>query len=108
MPKPFDTFIEDQGDLVNAIVRERTDVCPYCNAQRIELFSFNQYPQYYKEAIDAAMMGYTVEYNKYEIRLMKCRSCNHEFVIDWTSGFPIPLRDTYKTNRFFAEFAEGH
>ena len=31
----------------------RGDMCPFCKAQRIELFSFNGYPQDYSQAFRA-------------------------------------------------------
>ena len=110
MANVFDLYpklsYEDKG-LINPIIEERPDICPHCRAQRVELFSFNGYPQNYRDAVDAYLRGYNIEYNKYEIRTMKCKSCNKEFVIDWSSGFPRPLRDVYKTNRFFSEFSLG-
>lgn len=93
--------------LINPFIETRTDICPKCKAQRVELFSYKGYPQNYKEAVELHLRGHIVEYNKYEIRSMKCRSCNHEFVIDWSDGFPKPLRSTMKTDQFFREFANG-
>lgn len=104
--KPNQYLIENK-DLINPLIELRTDICPKCKAQRIELFSFNNYPQNYKDAVDAHLMGYNVEFNRYEIRYMKCRSCNSEFVMDWSYGLPVPLRDTYKTSRFLNEFIMG-
>lgn len=100
--------IRNDGLIDPLIPSDRYDICPHCRAQRIELISFNGYSQNYKEAINAYMQGYTVEFNRYEIRSMRCRGCHKEFVIDWTPGFPVPLRNTYRTDRFFAEFMEGH
>ena len=97
----------DQDSLINPIIDIRTDLCPICKAQRVELFSFNNFPQNYKDAVEAHLQGYDIDYNKYEILYMKCRSCNKEFVIDWSEGFPKPLKSTYKTNRFFSEFING-
>ena len=109
MAVSFEAHIENHDGLIDPIViTRRFDICPICKAQRLELMSFNNYPQNYKAAIDAYLSGYRVEFNKYEIRSMRCRSCNREFVIDWTSGFPVPLDSTFKTNRFFAEFADGY
>lgn len=109
MKVPFDKHTEDHGDLIDPFIpSERYDLCPICKAQRVELISFNGYPQNYREAVDAYLRGQVVEYNRYEIRTMKCKSCNREFVIDWTTGFPVPLKNTYRTNRFFAEFADGY
>lgn len=85
----------------------RTDICPFCKAQRVELFSFKGYPQNYTEAVNMRLRGYDVNYDKFEIRYMKCRSCNKEFVIDWSQGFPVPLTDTFKSNQFFSEFMQG-
>lgn len=93
-----------EPNLIQPIRELRTDICPNCQAQRIELFSFNGYPQHYSDAVDAHLKGYDVFFNKYEIRSMKCRSCNKEFTIDWTYGFPQPLKDTYRTTRFLQEF----
>ena len=93
--------------LINPMKDVRTDICPFCKAQRVELFSFNGYPQNYKEAVEAHLKGYEVHYDRYEIRFMKCRSCNKEFTIDWTSGFPVPLKDSFKTRQFFQEFING-
>lgn len=90
------------------IITERYDICPKCRAQRVELYSFNNIPQNYSDAVNAYLRGYEVNYNKYEIRMMKCKSCNHEFVIDWTMGFPVPLKNSYRTNRFFSEFVRGY
>lgn len=98
--------VSDEG-LINPIIDLRTDICPHCKAQLVELFSFNGYPQNYKSAVDAHLMGYDIDYNKYEIRTMRCKSCNKEFVIDWSEGFPKPLASTYKTDRFFSEFVAG-
>ena len=100
-------IVDEDLNLTRGIVPLRTDVCPYCKAQRVELFSFNGYTQNYKEAVNAYLSGYDVHFDKYEIRAMKCRGCNKEFVIDWTDGFPKPLKDTYRTNRFFSEFIGG-
>lgn len=85
----------------------RGDICPFCKAQRIELFSFKGYPQNYTQAVEAHLRGYDVHYNSFEIRFMRCKSCNREFTIDWSTGFPFPLKDTYKTNKFFQEFING-
>lgn len=95
------------NDLIIPIIPDRFDVCPYCKSQRIELFSFNGYPQHYNKAVEAYLRGYIVSYDKYEIRTMKCRSCGKEFVIDWSIGFPVPLRSSYKTNKFLEEFYIG-
>ena len=109
MKLSFDKQFKDNGGLIEPFeIPQRYDICPICKAQRVELFSFNGYPQNYKEAVDLYLKGYLIDYNKYEIRNMRCRSCNREFVIDWTIGFPVPLRNTFKTNRFFAEFADGY
>ena len=97
----------EDDKLITPFIEIRSDICPVCRAQRVELFSFNGYPQNYKEAVNLNLMGYDVEYNKYEIRTMRCKSCNREFVIDWTSKFPKPLKDTYRTDRFIQEFVLG-
>lgn len=88
-------------------VEVRSDICPFCKSQKIELFSFNGYPQNYKKAVEEHLRGNQVEFNKYEIRAMKCRSCNKEFVIDWSYGFPRPLKTTAKFNGFISEFLQG-
>ena len=93
--------------LINPLSPARTDVCPFCKTQAIDLFSFNGYPQGYKDAIDMHMKGYNISYDKYEIRYMKCRKCRKEFIIDWSSGFPIPLKDNMKTTMFINEFIAG-
>lgn len=97
--------IED--GLISPILFNRPDMCPNCKSQKIELISFNNYPQGYSGAVDAYLSGYAVTFDKYEIRSMRCKSCTKEFVIDWTYGFPKPLRDTDKSNIFFMEFLEG-
>lgn len=94
-------------NLIEPLINIRSDICPICKAQRIELFSFNGYPQNYKDAVEARLRGYNVSYDRYEIRYMKCRSCNKEFTIDWSSGFPVPLIDSYKSNNFFYQFING-
>lgn len=93
-------------NLIDPFIEIRPDICPFCKAQRIELFSFNNYPQDYSKAVNAHLSGFEVSYNKWEIRFMKCRSCNKEFTIDWSGGFPRPLRDLSKSERFFDEFKE--
>lgn len=103
-PKIIDS---SKKNLIQPMQPTRSDICPFCKAQRIELFSFNGYPQNYKEAVECRLRGYDVRYDRYEIRSMKCRSCNREFTIDWSFGFPVPLQDTYKTNNFFKEFING-
>ena len=106
----FDKHVDEQklNGLIDPFIPIRTDICPNCKAQRIELYSFNGYPQNYRDAVEAYLQGYIVSYDKYEIRSMRCRSCNKEFVIDWTTGFPVPLKDTFRTNRFFSEFVNGY
>lgn len=94
-------------DLIDPFIELRTDICPFCKAQKIELFSFNGYPQNYTDAVNAHLMGYDISYDKYEIRTMKCRSCNKQFTIEWTDGFPKPLKSTYKTDMFLRQFAMG-
>lgn len=96
----------NNGNLIEPLIAIRPDICPYCKAQRIEIFSFNNYPQDYSKAVNAYFSGFDVSYNKWEIRSMKCRSCNKEFIIDWSTGFPKPLRDIDKKNMFFEEFKE--
>lgn len=93
--------------LTNPIIFNRPDMCPRCKSQKIELISFNNYPQGYSGAVDAYLSGYAVNFDKYEIRSMKCKSCTKEFVIDWAYGFPKPLKDTDKSNIFFMEFLAG-
>lgn len=105
----FDKVLRQPIDknLIEPMKPIRGDMCPFCKAQRIELFSFNGYAQNYKQAVEAYLRGYDVKYDRYEIRSMRCQSCNKEFTIDWTYGFPFPLKDTFKTNRFFQEFING-
>ena len=104
----FDTKkINKDPNMIYPITPVRSDICPFCRAQRVELISFNGYPQNYKDAVDMHLKGYSVFYDRYEIRAMKCMSCKREFTIDWSSGFPVPLKDTYKTTRFFQEFVSG-
>lgn len=93
--------------LIDPLIEDRFDVCPFCKSQRIELFSFNGYPQHYKQAVDSYLKGYNVDYNRYEIRSMRCQSCGREFAIDWSSGFPRPLRDNIRTSAFVQEFILG-
>lgn len=97
---------ENEG-LVEPMIKLRTDICPYCKAQKVELISFNGYPQGYKEAVNLYLKGYNVFFDQYEIRSMRCRSCNRELIIDWSDGFPKPLIDTCKTSMFFSEFIMG-
>lgn len=106
----FDKVLKDKipDGLIEPMIPIRSDICPNCRAQRIELFSFNGYPQNYKDAVEARLKGFNVSYDRYEIRSMKCRSCNKEFVIDWSQGFPVPLVDSYKSNLFFHEFMSGN
>ena len=82
----------------------RPDICPYCKSQKIELLSFNGYPQHYSDCVTDYLRGKAVIFNKYEIRSMKCKACNKEFIIDWSSGFPKPLLDNNKLNYFIYEF----
>lgn len=82
----------------------RPDVCPNCKAQRIELISFNGYPQHYSEAVTNYLKGKMTYFDKYEIRSMKCKSCNKEYIIDWSSVFPKPLLDNNKLNYFLYGF----
>lgn len=100
------TLPENEG-LIDPMIKMRTDICPHCRAQRVELISFNGYGQHYRDAVDLYLKGYQVNFDSYEIRSMRCKSCNREFVIDWSDGFPKPLKDTYKTNVFFSEFVMG-
>ena len=96
------------GGTINPIIFTRYDVCPCCKAQRVDLISFNGYSQNYKEAVDAYLRGYKVNFDRYEIRAMKCKSCNKEFTIDWSDGFPKPLQYTAKTRAFLYEFMNGY
>lgn len=85
----------------------RDDFCPHCNTQNIELFSFNNYPQGYSDAVTSYLNSNSILYDKYEIRYMKCKTCGKEFMIDWSSGFPKPLKDPYRVFGFVAEFEMG-
>ena len=98
---------KDPEGSINPMSEIRTDICPFCKAQRVELFSFNGYSQNYSQAVEARLKGFNVQFDRYEIRFMKCRSCNKEFTIDWSYGFPIPLKDLFKTKQFFSEFIQG-
>lgn len=91
-------------NLIDPFVPFRYDICPHCNAQRIELLSFNGYPQHYRDAVDALLGGRIVDFNQYEIHAMRCRACGKEFVIDWNYGFPKPLTSNFRTARFIDEF----
>lgn len=99
---------ETPKGLINPISPIRSDICPLCKAQKVELFSFNDYAQGYRQAVEANLKGYDVNYNKYEIRYMRCTGCKHLFTIDWSHGFPVPLQDTAKTSQFFREFLAGY
>ena len=101
------TPIEQPKGLINPLAPARTDICPNCNMQTIELYSFNNYPQNYKNAVEARLKGFNVSYDKYEILYMRCKNCRKEFVIDWYSGFPVPLRDGIRAKAFFDEFDLG-
>ena len=98
---------KDSRGLIDPISEIRTDICPFCKAQRVELFSFNGYNQNYSQAVEARLKGFDVGFDRYEIRFMKCRSCNKEFTIDWSYGFPIPLKDSFRTSQFISEFIQG-
>lgn len=93
--------------LLNPIIEDRYDMCPICRSQRIELISFNGYPQHYRDAVNAYLSGHNVAFDRYEIRAMKCQACGKEFAIDWSTGFPRPLRDNYRAQAFVAEFMMG-
>ena len=109
MKVSFTNFGKQNTDpnLTDPMMPARVDICPFCKAQRIELFSFNGYAQNYKYAVDEFMKGNLISYDQYEIRTMKCRACNKEFVIDWKAGMPVPLRDTSRTSIFLQEFIAG-
>lgn len=109
MKVPFENFGNPNADsaLVDLMKPIRADICPCCKAQRIELFSFNGYPQQYKYAVDEFMKGNQISYDKYEIRTMKCRACNKEFVIDWVNGMPFPLMYGERWTIFLSEFMNG-
>ena len=109
MKVPFENFGNPFADstLIDPIIPIRVDICPYCKAQRIELFSFNGYPQQYKYAVDEFMKGNQISYDKYEIRTMKCRACNKEFVINWVDGMPFPLANGTRWTTFLSEFIQG-
>ena len=55
---------ETPKGLINPISPIRSDLCPICKAQRVELFSFNDYPQNYRQAVEANLNGYDVDYTK--------------------------------------------
>lgn len=104
----FSSYLEEKNNnLKEALVPVRTDICPLCNVQAIELYSFNGYPQGYKDAVDQHLRGYRVNFDRYEILFMRCKSCRKEFTINWLDEFPVPLKDTVKTSIFFKEFMHG-
>lgn len=110
MKVPFEN-LGNPNDRYSALIDPmkliRADICPYCNSQRIELFSFNGYPQQYRYAVDEFIKGNLISYDKYEIRVMKCRSCNKEFIIDWYNGMPFPLIYRERLDQFISEFKNG-
>ena len=85
----------------------RYDFCPHCSTQQIDLFSFNNYPQGYSDAVTSYLKGNSVSFDKYEIRYMKCKSCGKEFMIEWANGCPRPLKDPYRVLGFVSEFEMG-
>lgn len=108
MKVPFDKNEASKDySLQDIIVPIRTDICPFCKSHKIELFSFNGYPQQYKYAVDEFIRGNKISYDKFEIRTMKCRSCNKEFVIDWIDGMPFPVYSTDRINKFLYDFIRG-
>lgn len=108
---PFNTRskrkdISKEG-LIDPIVFSRFDICPFCKAQKVELLSFNNIKQSYSKAVDLYFQGYNIGFDKYEIHSMKCLSCGHEFIIDWSIGFPKPLISNMFTDIFLSEFVHG-
>lgn len=110
MANVFETSKKElDPNLIYPFVYNRFDICPHCGAQRVELFSFNGYPQNYRDAVTSFLQGNNVEFNKYEIRTMKCRSCHKEFVIDWYDDkFPRPMKSINRSKQFFDEFVNGN
>ena len=113
--KPLKLSFDNHGPLgppslglQDPMIMSRTDICPFCNSQQIELFSFNGYAQNYKYAVNDFIKGNQISFDKYEIRSMKCRACGKEFVIDWINGgMPVPLKDPIRGQNFLQEFILG-
>ncbi|MCM1235485.1 MAG: hypothetical protein NC489_35750, partial [Ruminococcus flavefaciens] len=44
--------------LIDPMIYDRFDMCPECKAQRMQLLSFNNINQDYRDAVDAYLSGY--------------------------------------------------
>ena len=59
MANSFDVQIIPKDNSIRDIfIQCRTDICPFCKAQRIELISFNGYPQNYRDAVNEYIKGF--------------------------------------------------
>lgn len=78
----------------------RSDICPRCKEQSLELFNLYNNPLHLTEAIDN---GEDILLQKLNARYFKCESCGAEYPINWIGTKPIPLLpDMYKL--FFSSF----
>lgn len=92
------------SELKQAIVFKRADYCNNCNKERIlELYDRNDNPLNYTYFLDQLENGNKNIINKldsFDLRYIKCRHCNTNYIIDWRKTYPIPLRDFFYIETF--------
>lgn len=82
----------ESQQLIEPIQIIRYDNCPNCHRNKLELFSYDNYPMKYEEAVINYMrFNQLPQYNRFPIYRMRCRGCGKVFNIVWRDGFPVPL-----------------
>lgn len=98
--------------LIEPIQYIRYDNCPNCHRNTIELFSYDNYPMHYSEAVLSYMNGdKSIQYNKYSIYRMRCRGCGKIYNIVWRDEFPVPLLEQPENrsiNIFLSLYHQDH
>lgn len=81
-------------------------VCPNCGNALLFFTSKNNRVIDYKGFIDASnelgkMKNILYSHN---VKTLKCIGCKHEYIIDWSNGWPVPLTDRNVLKRFGYKF----
>lgn len=85
----------------------RDDYCDNCNHERsIEIYNFFGKALGFPNLVDERLKigALSKVFDKEQIYIMKCSNCGKRFKIDWTDGYPRPMR---VFNRLLRQFQMG-
>lgn len=91
-------------ELIRPAYFVRDDYCDNCDHQNtIEIYNFFGKPLGFSNLVNERLRNGELSkiFDKEQVYIMKCTNCNKRFKIDWTDGYPRPMR---VFNRLLREF----